>query len=33
MTTLKLALADLLQNQDLSLYEAADRHIGPDFVQ
>jgi hypothetical protein len=33
VTTLKDALADLLQNQDLSVDEAADRHISPDFRQ
>ena len=33
VTTLKDALADLLQNQDLSVDEAAERHISPDFRQ
>lgn len=33
MTTLKDALADLLQNHDLAVDDAADRHIGPDFRQ
>lgn len=33
MTTLKDALADLLQNQDLSVDEAADRHISSGFRQ
>ncbi len=33
MTTLSQALADLLQNPDLSVEEAADRHISPDFRQ
>jgi hypothetical protein len=31
MTTLKDALADLLQDQDLSLDEAAARRISPGF--
>jgi hypothetical protein len=33
MTALKGALADLLQNPDLSVDEAADRHISRDFRQ
>jgi hypothetical protein len=33
MTTLKDALADLLQNPGLSVDEAAARHISPDFRQ
>jgi hypothetical protein len=33
MTTLKGALADLLQNQEFSVDEAAARHISPDFRQ
>lgn len=31
MTTVKDALADLLQNPDLSVAEAAERHLSPDF--
>jgi hypothetical protein len=33
MTTLTGALADLLENLDLSVEEAAARHISPDFRQ
>ncbi|WP_314193226.1 hypothetical protein [uncultured Arthrobacter sp.] len=33
MTTLRGALADLLENHDLPVEEAADRHISPDFRQ
>lgn len=33
MTTLRHALADLLENHDLSIDEAADLHFGPDFRQ
>jgi 1,6-anhydro-N-acetylmuramate kinase len=33
MSTLRAALADLLENHDLPVDEAADRHIGPDFRQ
>jgi hypothetical protein len=33
MTTLRDALADLLENHDLPVDEAADRHISPDFRQ
>jgi hypothetical protein len=33
VTTLRGALADLLENHDLPVDEAADRHISPDFRQ
>ncbi|WP_205750040.1 hypothetical protein [Cryobacterium sp. SO1] len=33
MTTFRKATADLLENHDISVEEAADRHIAPDFRQ
>jgi hypothetical protein len=33
MTTLRAALADLLENQDLTVDQAANRHISRDFRQ
>jgi 1,6-anhydro-N-acetylmuramate kinase len=33
MTTFRKAVADLLENHDISVDEAGDRHISPDFRQ